>query len=86
MILVKSLDDERYPELLDHVGWRLWRVAQLWKTDFDAKMKAMGYPWFGEARAGVIAHLDRGGTPQALLAKRLGVSKQAVQQFVVELE
>jgi DNA-binding MarR family transcriptional regulator len=86
MTLVKSLDDERYPELLDHVGWRLWRAAQLWKADFDAKMVAMGYAWFGEARAAVIAHLDRGGTRQALLAKRLGLSKQAVQQFVDELE
>jgi len=86
MTLVKSLDYERYPELLDHVGWRLWRVAQLWKTDFDAKMIAKGYPWFGEARAAVVAHLDRGGTRQALLAKRLGLSKQAVQQFVDELE
>ena len=86
MTLVKSLDYEKYPELLDHVGWRLWRAAQLWKTDFDAKMVAMGHAWFGEARAAVITHLDRGGTRQAVLAKRLGLSKQAVQQFVDELE
>ena len=48
-------------------------------------MVAMGHPWFGEARAAVIAHMDRTGTRQAELAGRLGVSKQAIQQFVDDL-
>jgi len=81
--MVKSLDDN--PELLDHVGWRIWRAAQAWKAEFDAAMVASGHPWFAEARANVLAHLDREGTPQAQLVVRMGVTKQAVQQFVDEL-
>ncbi len=48
-------------------------------------MRARGYSWFGEARSNVIAHLDRGGTRQKELVRRMGLSKQAVQQLVDEL-
>lgn len=81
--MVKSLDDN--PELLDHVGWRIWQAAQAWKAEFEAGMVASGHPWFAEARANLLAHLDREGTPQAQLVARMGVTKQAVQQFVDEL-
>jgi DNA-binding MarR family transcriptional regulator len=77
--------DEKTPTLIDHVGWRLWRLAQQWKTEFDAQMLKRGYPWVVEARGGVIGHLRPGGRPQSELAALLGVSKQAVQQFVDEL-
>ncbi len=82
--MVKPLDD-KFPELLEHVGWRLWRAARRWQAAFEAGMVAMGHPWFGEARAAVIANMDRTGTRQAELAGRLGVSKQAIQQFVDDL-
>ena len=83
--MVKQLDDNSAPELLDHVGWRIWRAAQVWKAEFDAGMVALGHGWFREARANLLAHLDREGTPQALLVSRMNVTKQAVQQFVDEL-
>ncbi len=83
--MVKRLDDNSLPELLDHVGWRIWRAAQLWKAAFDAEMIALGHGWFAEARANLLAHLDREGTPQALLVTRMNVTKQAVQQFIDEL-
>src|SRR5688500_9662850 len=82
--MVKSLDDNS-PELLDHVVWRVWRAAQLWKAVFDAGMIELGPRWFAEARSNVLAHLDREGTPQAVLVSRMNVTKQAVQQFVDEL-
>ena len=82
--MVKSLDD-KIPELLDHVGWRLWRLARAWKAEFDAAMVARGHRWFAEARSNLLAHLDREGTPQSVLVARMGVTKQAVQQFVDEL-
>lgn len=49
-------------------------------------MVAMGHVWAGEARAAVLPHLDRTGTAQAELVRRMGVSKQAVQQLLDQLE
>ncbi len=83
--IVKSLDDIGFPELLDHVGVRLWRAAALWKSEFDAGMVAAGHAVFAHARSGLLAHMDRGGTRQADLVQRSGLTKQAVQQFIDEL-
>ena len=80
-----ALDEKFTPALSDHVGWRLWRLARQWKVEFDGEMQRRGYPWVAEARGGVIGHLRPGGRPQSELAGLLGVSKQAVQQFVDEL-
>ena len=77
--------DEKTPTLIDHVGWRLWRLARQWKVEFEAQMLKRGYPWVAEARGGVLGHLRPGGRPQSELAALLGVTKQAVQQFVDEL-
>lgn len=48
-------------------------------------MAARGHRWFAEARSNVLPHLDRRGTAQSALQSRMGVTKQAVQQFVDEL-
>src|SRR4051812_43725656 len=80
-----ELDEKFVLQLIDHIGWRLWRLARQWKQAFDAEMLARGYPWVAEARGAVIGHLRPGGRPQSDLAGLLGVSKQAVQQFVDEL-
>jgi DNA-binding MarR family transcriptional regulator len=80
-----GLDDKSAPTLIDHVGWRLWRLARLWKEEFDAEMIRRGYPWITEARGAIIGQLRPGGLPQSALSRALGVSKQAVQQFVDEL-
>lgn len=80
--LSTELDENFAPALIDHFGWRLWRLARQWKAAFEAEMIARGFPWVAEARGGVIGHLRPGGRPQAELAGLLGVSKQAVQQFV----
>lgn len=82
--MVKRLDEDD-PVLLDHVGWRLWRLASGWKAEFDTAMVKRGHAWFAEARSGLIGHLDREGTPQSELASRMRLTKQAVQQFVDEL-
>ena len=86
--MVKSLDDirnEKPTKLIDHVGFRIWRLAQAWKAEFHAAMVARGHGWFAEARANLLPHLDRAGTVQSVLPGRMGVTKQAVQQFVDEL-
>jgi DNA-binding MarR family transcriptional regulator len=82
--MVKRLDDTSVP-LIDHIGWRIWRLARAWKAEFDDAMAARGHEWFAEARSNVLPHLDRGGTAQSALQSRMAITKQAVQQFVNEL-
>lgn len=79
---VKALDDTPAPPLIDHVGFRLFQASAAWQERFGAEMRAAGYAWFGEARSALIPHIDRGGTRQADLPGRLGMTKQAIQQLV----
>lgn len=83
--MVKKLDEKDWPELLDHVGIRLWRATQRWKRELDEGLVAMGYPWATEARANVIMHVGRNGIRQSELVRRMALSKQAVQQLLDEL-
>lgn len=80
--MVKSLDDTA---LIDHVGWRLWRLARLWKVEFERAMAARRLEWCGGARAELVGALRQGPQPQSALAAVLGVTKQAVQQIIDEL-
>lgn len=77
--------DEKLPELIDHLGWRLWRAARLWKAEFDSRMSARGLAWYTEGRASLIAQIGDAGIRQSALVHRLGLTKQAVQQIVDEL-
>ena len=73
------------PELIDHVGWDLWRAALAWRERFAREMSARGYGWLAEARGNLVPYIDRTGTAQGLLADRAGMTKQAVQQLLDEL-
>lgn len=73
------------PELIEHIGWDLWRVTQGWKQRFNTEMVARGYAWFGEARGSLIQHIGRNGIPQNELVLRAGMTKQAVQQQLDDL-
>lgn len=90
--MVKSLDGQEQgqaagvPPSIDHVGWRLWCASLAWKERFQAGMLALGHHWYAEARSSIIPYLDREGTRQGLLVQRMGLSKQAVQQLVDDLE
>jgi DNA-binding MarR family transcriptional regulator len=83
--MVKGLD-EKFEELPDHVGWRLWNASRAWQADFAAAMRGAGHPWFTEARATLLGHLARKGTRQSALIDRMAISKQAVQQLLDGLE
>ncbi len=83
--MVKKLDENDWPEALDHVGWRLWQATQRWKRELDDGLVAMGYSWAAEARANVIMHVGRSGIRQSELVRRMGLSKQAVQQLLDDL-
>ena len=81
--MVKTLDDK--PELIEHIGVALWRAALQWRSRMREEMVARGFPWHGEARGEVLAHVGPGGTPQSGLPERMGFTKQAVQQLVDQL-
>ena len=83
--MVKHLDDNSTPPLIDHIGWRLTRLSRQWKVLFDAEMIRRGHGWMTEARGAVIGHLRPGGLSQSALTAAMGISKQAVQQLVDEL-
>lgn len=70
----------------DHIGWTLWQAAQVWRGEFTAAMVAAGYGWFGQARATLMAHIGPSGIRQGDLVDRARLTKQAVQQFLDELE
>ena len=80
--MVKKVDDFR----IDHIGWRLWDAATVWKEKFAAEMAAMGHDWYREARSSVVPYVGIAGTRQAEIVARMGLSKQAVQQLIVDLE
>jgi DNA-binding MarR family transcriptional regulator len=69
----------------DHIGWHLWRAAQAWKGAFADGMVAAGHGWFAQARGNLMQHLGPSGLRQSDLARKAGLTKQAVQQFVDEL-
>ncbi len=83
--MVKQLDENSLPPLIDHVGWRLWRLAREWKAEFDGAMAERGHDWMAEARGAVVGHLRPGGLSQSALTASMGISKQAVQQLVDDL-
>lgn len=82
--MVKPLD--KNSDIQDHIGWALWQASRAWQAEFAAAMRAAGHGWMTDARAGLLGHVARKGTPQSLLIERLGISKQAVQQLVDGLE
>lgn len=84
-LLVKQLDDNSAPPLIDHICWRLTWLSRQWKVRFDAEMIRRGHGWMTEARGAVIGHLRPGGLSQSALTAAMGISKQAVQQLVDEL-
>jgi DNA-binding MarR family transcriptional regulator len=69
----------------DHIGWTLWRAAQVWRNEFTAAMVAAGHGWFGQARGNLMVHIGPNGLRQGDLVDRARLTKQAVQQFVDEL-
>ncbi|MHA1567138.1 MAG: MarR family winged helix-turn-helix transcriptional regulator [Alphaproteobacteria bacterium] len=73
------------PELIDHIGWDLWRATDVWTRRLTEEMVNHGFTWFGEARGKLIQHIGMSGLPQNALAQKAGMSKQAVQQQLDDL-
>lgn len=73
------------PEIIEHIGWDLWRVSHLWKQKFTGEMIARGHQWFGEARGNLIQHIGPNGIAQSGLDAKAAMTKQAVQQHLDDL-
>ena len=81
--MVKKLDENILP---DHIGFRLRRANDFWLASFVTAMNASGHSWFTPARANLLGHIPRTGVKQGELYRRMGLSKQAVQQLIDGLE
>lgn len=73
------------PEIIEHIGWDLWRVSHLWKQKFTTEMITRGHTWFGEARGNLIQHIGPNGIAQNRLDTKAAMTKQAVQQHLDDL-
>ena len=60
-------------------------MAEIWKQRFDSEMVALGHSYFGEARSNILRYVGPDGTTQATLVKKMGLTKQAVQQLIDDL-
>jgi DNA-binding MarR family transcriptional regulator len=70
----------------DHLGWTLWQATLAWRREFLAGMVSAGHAWFAQARGNILVYVGPNGIRQADLVEKAGLTKQAVQQFVDELE
>jgi DNA-binding MarR family transcriptional regulator len=70
----------------DHIGWDLWQANAAWKQRFTEAMVHNGHAWFAEARANIFHLIGPEGTKQSDLVVKSKLTKQAVQQFLDELE
>jgi len=67
------------------LGQLLGLAATRWRSQLRDGVAARGYPFFAEARSEVLVHVPPEGVAQAALSARMGMSKQAVQQFLDQL-
>ena len=73
--------------LPNHIGWQLWQASRKWTETFVSRLQVSGYPEITFALANVLGNLDRrAGVRQTLIAERCGLTKQAVGQFLANLE
>ena len=79
-------DDSLNRARIDHIGWRLWNATAQWKRAFAQGMVDAGHGWYAEARGSILPYIDPRGTKQTVLTQRIGLTKQAVQQMVDDLE
>lgn len=67
------------------VGQLLFKAARLWNEQAIERVRAQGFP-IRTSHTLLFPHLDLHGTRLTVLAKRVGISKQAVGQLVDDLQ
>ncbi len=74
------------PSPIEHVGWDLTCACRSWNAQFRCRMVEAGYGWFAEARGSLLQHIGADGVSQTKLVALSGLTKQAVQQHLGDLE
>ena len=82
--LVKMLD-ETSPDAKTLFG-AVARLAAAWQDRYRRRMAERGYPWHLGAAGDLLGHLPPAGISQAALTVTTGLTKQAVQQSLDQLE
>jgi len=73
--------------LPNHIGWQFWQASHNWIETFVSQLQNAGYPDVTFALVNILGHLDRnGGVQQTQIAEKAGLTKQAIGQFLDELE
>ena len=82
--LVKMLDENRAKAktLFSTVS----QLATAWRDRYRQEMARRGFPWHLTAVGDLLDHLPPEGLAQAALASSTGLTKQAVQQSLDQLE
>jgi len=82
--LVKMLDDNgSTAKTLFHT---VAQLADAWRGRYRQEMARRGFPWHLTAVGDLLDHLSPAGALQASLATSTGLTKQAVQQSLDQLE
>ena len=61
-------------------------LATAWRDQYRQEMARRGYPWHLTAVGDLLDHLPADGISQAALTAATGMTKQAVQQLLDQLE
>ncbi len=69
----------------EHIGRYFWRAHRAFVALSVRRLAARGHSGLGMAHTTLIANLDTEGTRITTLAKRMGITKQAVGHLVADL-
>ncbi|GCE29149.1 hypothetical protein KDA_46330 [Dictyobacter alpinus] len=69
----------------ENIGRYFWRAHRAFVAISVRKLAAHGHPGLSMAHTTLLPHIDTGGTRITVLAKRMGVTKQAVGHLVADL-
>lgn len=83
---IAQMTDAPKIQLIDHIGVDLWAAADAWKACYTQHMTGDGYGYFGGAGFAILQFVGPNGARPAEIARRLGISRQAVQQLIDSLE
>lgn len=74
-------------KLPNHIGWLLWQASHVWTERFTDALRGGGFAGVTLGQVNLMGYLDRSvGVRQNEIAARSGLTKQAVGQFISELE
>ena len=72
-------------EVIDHIGWELWKATEVWKKNLVNRLVRRGFSSFAEARYGLLRHIGPDGASQTEITSKANLTKQAVQQQIDDL-